>query len=191
MVFAAGCSGKCGTDADCDFMPRRIIEHADIKMVSALAEYQKREMTTAEIAMLHKISTATLTVWAKKAGLPLRNRGRRRQERPTQRQLQIVKMASVYRYDQVGREFGMHKQSVHRIVKRWRSFAEPRRAPFSPGDMLAWRGKQLTVIDANHHDGTLVDEHGKFYKNFSWNSGRIPKKIGTNPRYIVASASAA
>ncbi len=160
-------------------------------MREALTLYQQRDMTTEEIARLKDISTATLTVWAKKAGLPLRNRGRRRQERPTPMQLQIVKMASVYNYDEVGRKFGMHKQSIHRIVKRWRSWAEPRHAPFSPGDMLLWRGKKLTVVDANHHDGTLVDEHGKLYKNFSWNGGRIPKKIGVNPRYVLANANAA
>jgi transposase len=172
-------------------MPKHIIQQADVVMREALALYQQRDMTTEQIAQLKEISTATLTVWAKKAGLPLRNRGRRRQERPTPMQLQIVKMASVYNYDEVGREFGMHKQSIHRIVKRWRSWAEPRHAPFSPGDMLLWRGKKLTVVDANHHDGTLVDERGKLYKNFSWNGGRIPQKIGVNSRYVVADANAA
>ncbi len=172
-------------------MPKRIIQQADVVMAQALSDYQRKDMTTDEIAKLHKISTATLTVWAKRAGMPLRKRGRRRQDRPTDLQLQIVKLASVYKYDQVGKQFGMHKQSVHRIVKRWRSFAEPRRAPFSPGDMLAWRGKKLTVIDANQHEGTLIDERGKIYKNFSWNTGRIPKKIGVNPRYVTATATAA
>lgn len=160
-------------------------------MAAALADYQKRDMTTEEIAAKHGISTATLTVWAKKAGIPLRNRGRRRQERPTLHQMEIIKLASVYKYDQVGARFGMHKQSVHRIVKRWRNWASPRRAPFAPGDILLWRGKRFTVIDANHQDGTLVDERNVLYKNFAWNGGRIPKKIGVNPRYVKATADPA
>ena len=172
-------------------MPKRIIQQSEVVMAAALIDYQKREMTTEEIGAKHDISTATLTVWAKKAGIVLRNRGRKKQELPTPRQMEIIKLASVYRYDQVGARFGMHKQSVHRIVKRWRSFSSPRRAPFVPGDMLLWRGKKFTVIDANHQDGTLIDERGKTYKNFAWNGGRIPKKIGVNPRYIAPSAAPA
>ena len=172
-------------------MPKRIIQQSDVVMAAALADYQKREMTTEEIGAKHGISTATLTVWAKKAGMPLRNRGRKKQELPTPRQMEIIKLASVYKYDQVGAKFGMHKQSIHRIVKRWRGWASPRKAPFVPGDMLLWRGKKFTVIEANHQDGILVDERGKVFKNFAWNGGRIPKKIGVNPRYIVPSATAA
>jgi len=173
-------------------MSNRIIQQSDKVMADALADYQQRELTTDEIAAKHGISSATLTVWAKKAGLPLRNRGRKKQEVPTARQMEIIKLASVYKYDQVGARFGMHKQSIHRIVKRWRNWAEPRKAPFAPGDILLWRGKKFVVLEANHHDGTLREEKtGKEWKNFSWNGGRIPKKIGTNPKYLKAHASAA
>lgn len=171
-------------------MPTRIIQQSDVVMAAALADYQKeRAMTTEEISVKHDISPATLTVWAKRAGIPLRNRGRKKQDLPTPRQMEIIKLASVYTYDQVGERFGMHKQSIHRIVKRWRNWASPRKPPFVPGDMLLHRGRKFTVVEANHQDGTLVDERGKVYKNFAWNGGRIPKKIGTNPRYIVASAA--
>jgi len=173
-------------------MPKRIIQQSDRVMSEALADYQKRELTTEEIAAKHSISSATLTVWAKKAGIALRNRGRKKQETPTARQMEIIKLASVYRYDQVGARFGMHKQSIHRIVKRWRNWAQPRKAPFEPGDILLWRGKRFIVIDANNHDGTLQDEKsGKRYVNFCWNGGRIPKKIGENPKYFKATADAA
>jgi len=160
-------------------------------MSLALTDYQNRSMTTEEISVKHGISTATLTVWAKKAGLPLRNRGRKAQEMPTPRQLEIIKLAAVYKYDQVGAKFGMAKQSIHRIVKRWKHYAQPRTAPFLPGDLLLWRGKKMTVLDANHQDGTLRDSNGKIYKNFAWNGGRIPKKIGVNPRYVQATNGAA
>jgi len=158
-------------------------------MAAALIDYQKRDMTTEEIAVLHGVSTATLTVWAKKAEIPLRNRGRKRQDLPTVRQKEIIKLASVYTYEQVGAKYNMHKQSIHRIVKRWRGWSSPRKPPFEPGDMLLWRGKRFTVVEANQQDGTLVDDKGKTYKNFSWNGGRIPKKVGVNEHYIVPSAA--
>ena len=173
------------------FMPKRIIQQSDTKMASALADYTQGDMTVQDIAKKHDISTATLTVWAKKAGLTLRQRGRRRQVMPTERQLEIIKLASVYRYDQVGARWRMHKQSVHRIVKRWRNWAQPKKSPFSPGDMLVWRGKKFTVIDANQHDGTLLDEKNVIWKNFAWNGGRVPKKVGVNPRYVLTDAQPA
>ena len=160
-------------------------------VAQVLSKYQKGELTTQRIAAKHGISTATVTVWAKKAGLPLRNRGRRKQEAPTPRQMEIIKLASVYNYDQVGARFGMLKQSVHRIVKRWRNWAKPRKAPFEPGDLLLWRGKRFTVLDANCHDGALVDDRGKFYRHFTWSAGRLPKKIGVNPKYVVPSPAVA
>ena len=171
-------------------MPKQI-EQSDTVMAAALADYQKRELTTDAIAQKHGISAATLTVWAKKAGLALRQRGRKKQDKPTPRQMEIIKLASVYKYDQVGQRFGMAKQSIHRIVKRWRSWAQPKRSPFAPGDILEWRGKRFIVIEANQHDGTLkAEKDGKVFKNFSWNGGRIPKKIGSNPRYLQPTASA-
>lgn len=161
-------------------------------MAAALVDYQKRELTVEEIAIKHFVSSATLTVWAKKAGLPLRNRGRKKQEAPNARQMEIIKLASVYRYDQVGERFKMAKQSVHRIVKRWRNWAQPQRAPYEPGDIVTWRNKRFIVIDADRQSGTLQDEKtGKRYVNFIWNGGRMPKKIGTNPKYFKPTASAA
>lgn len=169
-------------------MSKRVIQQSDVVMVAALADYQKKEMTTEEIAAKFGVSTATLTVWAKKTGTTLRKRGRKRREQPSPRQLEIIKLAQVYTYDQVGDKFGMAKQSIHRIVKRWRGWSSPKQAPFQPGDMLLWRGKKFTVVEANIEDGTLVDSRGKYYKNFAWNGGRIPKKVGVNPRYVRPTA---
>ena len=172
-------------------MPKRIIQQSDLVMAAALADYQKPDLTTTEIALKHGISGATLTVWAKKAGLPLRQRGRKCQKVPTERQMKVIRLASVYKYEQVGQRMGMYKQSVHRIVKRWRNWMQPRSAPFAPGDLLLWRGKKFTVIEATHTDGTLQDEHGKLYRNFVWSGGRMPKKIGENPRLARPTADAA
>jgi len=157
-----------------------------------MIDYQKRDMTSEEIGVKHGVSPATLTVWAKSESIPLRNRGRKKQDRPTPRQLEIIKLASIYTYSQVGERFGgMSKQSIHRIVKRWRRWMQPKQAPFVPGDMLVWNGKKFTVVEANVREGTLEDARGKRYRNFMWNGGgRIPRKIGVNSRYVVAPSKA-
>jgi hypothetical protein len=148
-------------------------------MAAAMADYQKPDLTTEEIALKHGISSATLTVWAKKVGVPLRRRGRRKYEMPTPRQREILRLASVYRYDEVGKRFGVSKQCIHQTVQRWREWVQPRKPPFEKGDRLLWRGKKFTVLEANLTDGTLVDDGGKVYKNFVWGGGRMPKRIGT------------
>ena len=161
-------------------------------MAQTLTDYQEGKMTVEEIAANHGISTATITIWAKKAGLTLRQRGRRTQREPTPRQMEIVKLASVYTQADVGARFGMHKQSVNRIVKRWGrriAGALPRKPPFDPGDIIRWRGKLFTVLDANHLDGVVCDEQGRFRRNFKWRVWPVPLKIGFNPRYVVLSAT--
>ena len=166
-------------------MARRIIKHsADVK-AAALADYQNRKMTTQDIAAKHGVSSATITVWVKDAGLVLRTRGRWVQELPTPLQQKILDECAVYTYQKVAELNKMHKQSVHRIVKRWRARGLPASAPFSPGDLIVWRGKKFTVIDAGPQTGTLRDRDGRIWKNFVWAGGRIPKKIGVDTAYTL------
>ena len=96
-----------------------------------LAEYQAREKTTDEIATAHNVCPATLTVWAKKAGVPLRGRGRRRSNEPSPRNRLILALAKTLTYEQIGSRFGISKQGVWRIVKRWK----PVRCPLTDADL--------------------------------------------------------
>ena len=105
-------------------MPRRIIPQINSVKTAVLEEYQNRELTSAEIAKKHGISSATVSSWAKKAGLPLRNPGRKLQKEPSPRQLAIIELSNNHTYEQVGVRFGLHKQSVHRTVKRWRGWCQ-------------------------------------------------------------------
>jgi predicted DNA-binding protein (UPF0251 family) len=156
----------------------------------ALDDYKNRVLTTEEIAQTRGVSAATLTVWAKKAGIRLRSRGRRKLTSPPPTHLRILELSQHLRYDQIGSQMGMQKQAVHRIVKRWKGWKKPKTAPFSPGDLLLWKGKKLTVIDANVAEGTLEDTKGKIYKRFTWGGGITPKKIGVNKKYLKQRAAA-
>jgi len=152
----------------------------------ALTRYQEGSMTTDEIAKLANVCPATLTVWVKKAGMHLRQRGRRRLVEPTVRHLQILELAGHQRYDQIGANFGMRKQSIHRIIKRWRGWSSPVKAPFEPGDTIVWKGRKLTVIDANIKEGTLIDEKTQQrYVKFPWAGTTHPRKIGVSKEYQV------
>ena len=168
----------------------------------ALADYVANTMTSREVATKHEVCPATLTVWAKKAGLLLRSRGRRTLLEPTPRHRQILKLAETQRYDQIGKRLGMHKQQVHRIVKRWSGWGTvklkkklkdkgwfngaARNAPFAPGDVVVWGSLKLTVVDAGPETGTLRDDKAdKTYLNFPWHGPRPVIKIGVNRKYCV------
>jgi hypothetical protein len=154
-------------------------------VAQVLTKYQRGDLTTEEIAAKHGISMATITVWAKKAGLPLRKRGRRARIEPMPRQREIIRLASMGNYDAVGAQFGMCKQSVHRLMKRWCHWQQNSTPPFAAGDVLVWKRKRLTVLYANHQEGTLVDERGRIHRHFTWIAGRTFQKIGVNAKYVV------
>jgi hypothetical protein len=161
----------------------------DSVVAAALDDYQKSDLTTEAIAKKHGVWPATLTVWAAKAKIPLRGRGRRKYSAPTPFHLKVLSLAGVLRYEQIGRKFGIEKQQVHRIVKRWKDYVNPRRAPFKPGDVIEWDGKKLTVLDANEVTGTLRDKQGRIYKLFPWAGGKLPKKVGVDPKFAEALAA--
>jgi transposase-like protein len=102
----------------------------------ALRDYQSSQMTTERIAKKYRVCTASLTVWAKRAGLPLRQRGRRRMTEPNSRQRAIIEMAGILKYSAVANAFGMTKQGVYRIVRRWKRPAEADRTNESPTAQL-------------------------------------------------------
>jgi transposase len=166
--------------------------HNDKTVSLALQDYLRGEMYTKEIAKKYEVSPSTITAWATTAGVKLRSRGRHKQVSPTIRQLKIIELAQVLKYEEVGRQFGITKQAVHRVLIRWKAFVKPKRAPFVPGDVISWRGQKFTVYTAGIDGGTLVDKKGKLVRCVVWNSaGRTPTKIGFDARYAEKSAKVA
>jgi transposase len=160
--------------------------HSEDTIEAALAEYVTNEITTKAIAKKHGVSASTITVWATTKGLPLRSRGRRKLDEPSMRQQEIIQQASVCRYEEVGRRFGITKQAVQQVLRRWKSYAKPKRPPFEPGDIITWRGQTFRVISAEISSGTIMNDKGQLLRCCVWNSeGRMPVKIGADPRYQV------
>ena len=98
--------------------------------MKALQEYRTNNReTTSKIAARYRISASTLTVLARKAGIPLRSRGRRMETKPSPIQKKILQMARHATYQAVGRKFGCSKQRVFAIVKRWRALVDQDNPP--------------------------------------------------------------
>lgn len=106
-----------------------------------LAEYQASQKTTSEIAHEHHISTGTITVWAKKAGLCLRRRGRKRMNETPARNKLILELAETQTYEATGRRFGISRQGAWRIVKRWKPVVCPLTEADLTGDIERLIGK--------------------------------------------------
>jgi hypothetical protein len=170
---------------------KRAVVHSDAVMKAALDDYVNHpEMYTSTIAKKHKISTATITVWATNAGIPLRSRGLHKMDAPTPRHKEILELAKILPYEQVGDRFGITKARVGAIVKRWKALEEPAKPPFAPGDIVEWHnGKKkedLTVIEAGLTQGTMMDSRGRTLRAFTWSTrGRLPRKVGVNEKYVV------
>lgn len=87
-----------------------------------LLEFVNSPLSTAEIAARYGISPATLTVRAKKAGLPLRKRGRRLLKEPTAHQKKILAFATIHGCQRAALRFEMTKQRVNTLQHRWESW---------------------------------------------------------------------
>jgi hypothetical protein len=88
-------------------------------------------------------------ITAKKAGMPMRGRGRTRLREPTQRQRALLTEAWKLSYYAAGLKFGITKQGVGMLVKRWRTWAEkklgPRQRGYAPRAPIAIGGSATAI----------------------------------------------
>lgn len=92
-----------------------------------LYEFLTSTETTEEIAARYGIAPSTLTMRAKRAGLPLRQQGRTPQRAPTFVQEQMIQLALERGYQYAASQFGLTKQRIHQIIKRWNRQERPQR----------------------------------------------------------------
>jgi transposase-like protein len=141
-------------------------------MADALKDYVHcPTMSATAIAEKHGVSPSTLTVWAKKAKLRLRGRGRESQRQPSARTREILELAETLTLEDVGKRFGMTKQRVSRIVKRWKDWRKPQQSPFVIDDVIQWKGGLYKIIEAGSLYGKVIDQNGQIAHNFYWNLG--------------------
>jgi transposase-like protein len=90
----------------------------------AVTELQSGRVTNSELARRYGVTPATISQWAKSIGLSPRRRGRRPMERPNAKHCEIIELAGVWNGSAIARHFGVSRQRVHQILKRW---SHPRR----------------------------------------------------------------
>ena len=84
-----------------------------------MRDYVEGKKSVVEIANNYGITPGALTMRAKKLGLPLRGRGRWRLKSPTALQKEIIAVAEKESCQQTAKKFGISKQRVSQIVRRW------------------------------------------------------------------------
>jgi transposase-like protein len=148
-------------------------------MADALKDYVNSPSTSVTaIAEKHGVSPSTLTVWAKKAKIRLRGRGRESQRQPSARTREILELADTLTQEEVGERFGMSKQRVSRILRRWKDWKKPRQSPFVVDDVIQWKGTLYKVIEPGALFGKVVDQAGQVVHNFYWNmAGSLAIKV--------------
>ena len=82
-------------------------------------EIQSRRFSNAELAQRHQVSRSTITCWTKKAGLPLKRRGRLCLAEPNAVQREMIDLSNSLKRTQIARCFNISKQRVHQVLKRW------------------------------------------------------------------------
>lgn len=154
------------------------------KKQRVIADYRLGVLTTAEVAAKHGVSAPTVTLWAREARLPVRARGRKRYQTPTARQIKIIEsVRNGDSYAKAGSPFGLCRQSVARMVHRWKHYQAPRTPPFAKGDVIGMNKQVYTVMLAEVETGILLNHATKkVERSYRWNSqGETPKLLGTDP----------
>ena len=111
-------------------MKRKEIENGSLASPSktydldrVMRQYVAGEIRVCDISKRAGITAGALTARVKRLGLPLRGRGRKPLEKPTALHKKIIAAAEAESYEEVGFRFGISKQRVSAIVRRWNGSA--------------------------------------------------------------------
>lgn len=107
-----------------------------------------------------------------------RSPGRPKALAPSGRDLQILVAAQTLPYSRVAAQFGITKQRVGWVVKRWQGWKPPEAAPFVPGDWVVVRGGIYEVLEVDPLQGTLRGPHPKKdLRPMRWFVREFPVKV--------------
>jgi len=121
----------------------------------AVAEYRRGDPLT-EIAARHSVSIGAVSLWAKKAGVIRRIRGRRIRLLPSEIDMQIVAAvkASVNgrpTLAEIGAPWGYGRAGIHRIYHKWKDWVPT--VPFKKKDIVRIGQEDYEVLEAGVFDG--------------------------------------
>lgn len=92
---------------------------------AAMRLYSHSGLRVGEIARRFGVSPATISNRAKQLGLKQRGRGRWKRETPGAPHKQILSLVDIESQASVARRFGVSRQRVNQIVRRWGDWQNP------------------------------------------------------------------
>jgi transposase len=116
---------------------------------AAMRLYVQGKMRVSDIAARFHVSPATISVRAKKLGLPPKQRGRWRNEKPSTRQQAILGQLKDLSGAEVARRNQVSRQRIHQIAKRWSPIVKPEHegvTEFSVNSPAVASGQRVHVI---------------------------------------------
>src|SRR3974390_2538675 len=105
-------------DAEEKVPKNSIMRRPNPKFSVVVEEIQSRLFSNAELAQRHQVSRPTITYWTKKAGLPLKRRGRLCLAEPNEVQREIIELSKSLKGTQIAQRFNISKQRVRQVLKR-------------------------------------------------------------------------
>jgi|ERR1051326_2832271 hypothetical protein len=102
------------------FMSRPKIPTPEHIIEQATEDYTNQSLLVRDTAQKYHVTEPTIVYWVKSRGIKLRGRGCRPRAIPTVRDHQILRRASEVPYRIVGREFGVSRARVGKIVITWK-----------------------------------------------------------------------
>lgn len=139
---------------------RRTREARERIKVKALSDYRNGHKLR-EIAIRYGTSTTAVSLWAKEARLPRRDRGCRPKVWPDEEDIEIVKAVKAVvdgkpTLDEIGVQFGNKSRAgIHRIWKRWKDWKPT--MPYKKGDRIRIKSHDYVVTKPGVFWGEVED----------------------------------
>jgi transposase len=159
----------------------------------ALEDYRRGDPLKA-IAIRYGVSVATVSLWAKAAGLERRRQGCRFKLRPEERDMEIVNAVRAVvdgkpTMAEIGRRWGWHlymsRSNVHRIYHKWKDWKPT--VPFESGDIIRFKHRDYEVVEPGVFEGKVRSLRTGRESTIPWKEGEhIAVKLGAGDKADAA-----
>ena len=139
------------------FFKQRLRDERLETKAKALMDYRRNDPLKV-IAIRYGYSVASVSLWAKSAGLERRRQGCRIKDWPRDIDLKIVDEVRAVvdgtpTLAEIGKRWHMSRSNIHRIYKTWKHWTP--KVPFKPGDIIRFERRDYRVIEPGVLEGKV------------------------------------
>jgi len=116
---------------------------ANPKFTLVVQDFKTAKFNQTELSRRHGVSSSTVSVWLRKSGIKGNSRGRPQFEKPTNRQLEMLRQVQSDTFAVVAERFGVTKQYASKLLQRWQGWAEHK---FGPRSISAGKSQEKAEI---------------------------------------------